>query len=64
MEPGLESNFTSSIKGARYDTGFTLAPRVNKNEVFDYRAGIASGAPWIVHSYDRRPPSRATPATS
>jgi hypothetical protein len=39
-------NFTSSIKGARYDTGFTLAPRVDANEVYDYRAGVASGAPW------------------
>jgi hypothetical protein len=38
-------NFTSSVKYANYDTGFTLAPRVNENEVFDYRAGVASGAP-------------------
>jgi hypothetical protein len=39
-------NFTSSIKGASYDTGFTLAPRVDENEVYDYRAGIAYGGPW------------------
>ena len=38
-------NLTSSIKGSYYDTGFTLAPRNNNNEVYDYRAGVARGAP-------------------